>query len=86
MPRRRPDLTYACHDGMWTRFYSETPDGDAAYTVMANADKDGVVAFLAPQVPGVLAQLRKAGLIVQRAKPAKPIDASELDALLAELA
>jgi hypothetical protein len=86
MPRRLPDITYACTDGMWTRFYPETPDGDAAYTVMARADKDGVVAFLAPQVPGVLAQLRKAGLIVKRAKPAKRISEAELGALLAELA
>lgn len=77
------DLTYACHDGMWTRFYPETPAGDTAYNVMAKADKDGVVAFLAPQVPGVLAQLRKAGLIVRKASKPLPVTDAELDEFFA---
>jgi hypothetical protein len=79
------DLTYSCTDGLWTRFYPETPEGDAAYTVMARADKDGVVAFLAHQVPGVLSQLRKAGLTVHKAKPSKSLTAAALVAVLAEL-
>ena len=54
------DLTYACHDGIWTRFYAETARGVEAFTVMADAMPDGIVAFLAPQVPGVLSQLRAA--------------------------
>lgn len=81
----RTDLTYACHDGMWTRFYPETPEGEQAYAVMAKADPQGVVTFMAPAVPGVLAQLRAAGLTVRKAKPVKPLGDAELDAMLAEL-
>lgn len=77
------DMTYACHDGMWTRFYPETPAGDDAYNVMAKADKDGVVAFLSHQVPGVLSQLRKAGLTVRKAGKPKPISDADLEELLA---
>lgn len=79
------DLTYSCTDGFWTRFYPETPAGEEAYNVMAAADPNGVVAFLAPMVPGVLAQLRKAGYSVAKAKPAKPINDADLDAFLASL-
>lgn len=80
----RPDLTYACHDGMWTRFYPETPAGDEAYNVMAKMDPQGVVAFLAPQLPGVLRQLRAAGLIVRKASRHKPVTDTDLDALFLE--
>lgn len=79
------DMTYACHDGIWTRFYPQTPAGDDAWNVMARADKDGVVAFLAHQVPGVMAQLRAAGLIVRKAPKVKPLTDAELEAFLAEL-
>jgi hypothetical protein len=79
------DLTYACHDGLWTRFYPETPAGDGAYNVMAKADVDGVVAFLAPQVPAVLAQLRKAGLVVRKSSRTEPVTVEELDKILAEI-
>ncbi len=33
----KPDLTYACTDGIWTRFYGETPAGIDAWNVMAAA-------------------------------------------------
>lgn len=36
-------------------------------------------------VDGVLRQLRAANLVVRKAPPAKPLDLSELDAMLAEL-
>lgn len=79
------DMTYSCTDGIWTRFFPETAAGDDAYNVMARADAQGVVAFLAHQVPGVLRQLRAAGLTVVKSKPAKPLTVDELDAMLAEL-
>lgn len=85
MKSEAPDMKYACHDGIWTRFYPETDAGDEAYNIMAQADPDGVVAFLAPQVPGVLAQLRAAGLAVRKVKPAKILSADGLDALLSDL-
>lgn len=81
----KPDLTYSCSDGIWTRFMAETPAGIDAFNVMADADPQGVVAFLPAQVPGVLAQLRAAGLTVHKAKPHKPLSDAELDAMLAEL-
>ncbi|WP_051960432.1 hypothetical protein [Devosia riboflavina] len=81
-PPKKPDLTYSCPDGIWTRFYPETAAGEDAWRVMAAADPQGVVAFLPGQVPGVIAQLKAAGLIVGKAKPIKPGD---LDAILNEL-
>jgi hypothetical protein len=81
----KPDLTYSAPDGIWTRFYPETDAGEDAWHVMADAMPDGVVAFLPAQVPGVLAQLRAAGLTVRKARPHKPMTADELDGLLAEL-
>lgn len=78
----KPDLTYACHDGIWTRFYPETPAGEHAWRTMAEADPQGVVAFLPQQVPGVLYQLRKAGYTVEKLKKA---DIPSLDDILAEL-
>lgn len=80
-----PDLTYSCPDGVWTRFYAESPAGVEAFNVMAEADPDGVVAFLPGQVPGVLAQLRKAGLTVRKMAPRKPVSDAELEAMLSEL-
>lgn len=81
----KPDLTYSCADGMWTRFFPWTPAGDDAYNVMAKADAQGVVAFASGQVASVLRQLRAAGLTVHKAKPSPPLSAAELDALFAEL-
>lgn len=79
------DLTYSCTDGIWTRFFPHTPQGEEAWHTMAAADPQGVVAFMPLQVPGVLAQLRAAGYSVVKAKPDKPMTADELDAILAEL-
>lgn len=81
----KPDLTYSCPDGIWTRFYPESAAGEDAWRVMADAMPDGVVTFLPAQVPGVLVQLRAAGFIVRKAKPAKPLSADDLDAMLTEL-
>lgn len=78
------DLTYSCTDGIWTRFYPNTPAGTEAWNVMAAADPDGVVAFSQSQVPGVLSQIKAAGLTVRKASP-KTITSAELDAMLAEL-
>ena len=74
----KPDLTYSCTDGIWTRFYPESDAGTAAYNVMAAADPDGVVAFMPSQVASVLYQLKAAGLTVRKAKPV----ASKLDDIL----
>lgn len=82
---RAPDLTYSCPDGIWTRFYAETPRGVEAYGAMARAMPDGVVAFLPGQVEDVLGQLRRAGLIVRKAAPFTPATMAEIDAMLAEL-
>ncbi len=80
-----PDLTYSCPDGVWTRFYPETSAGEEAWRVMAAADPQGVVAFLPGQVPGVLDQLKAAGYVVAKARPMKPLEPGEIDAILAEL-
>lgn len=78
------DLTYSCNQGI-TRFFPETPAGEEAYSVMAAADPDGVVAFFPQQVPGVMRQLWAAGLTVRKAKATKPLSLDEIDAMLAEL-
>lgn len=80
----KPDLTYST-ENMWTRFYPETDAGADAWRVMADADPDGVVAFLPQQVLSVLSQLRRAGLCVRKAKPRPPLSADDLDTMLAEL-
>lgn len=79
------DLTYSCTDGIWTRFYPCTPEGEAAYNVMAQADPDGVVAFTPAQLAGVMYQLKAAGLTVRKAKASKPLSLEEIDAMLEEL-
>lgn len=81
----KPDLTYSTPDGIWTRFYPETDAGADAWGVMAKADPQGVVAFLPAQVPGVIAQLKAAGLTVHKARPRKPMTGKEIDAMLDEL-
>jgi len=79
------DLTYSCTDGIWTRFWPHSPAGEDAWRVMAAADPDGVVAFAPMQVPGVMRQLKAAGLTVGKAKATRPLTADEIDAMLAEL-
>lgn len=81
-PPRAPDLTHSCPDGIWTRFYPETAAGEEAWRSMAAADPQGVVAFLPAQVPGVVAQLKAAGLKVAKAKP---VSAADLEAILDEI-
>lgn len=74
----KPDLTYR-DDGMFVRFYAETPAGADAWRELAR--EDGVAAVLAPHLPAVLRQLRSAGYSVRRAARVKVSD----DALLREL-
>jgi hypothetical protein len=81
----KADLTYSCNDGIWTRFWPNTPAGIEAWNVMAAADPQGVVAFSQAQVPGVLRQIKDAGLTVRKAQPTKPATSAEIDAMLAEL-
>lgn len=82
---RAADLTYACHDGMWTRFYPETDAGEEAWLTMARADPEGAVAFLETALPGVLAQLRAAGLTVRKAPKSRPMTTQQLNAVLSEI-
>lgn len=80
---RAPDLTYR-EDGLFVRFFAETPAGEAAWNVMA-AKSDGSGAFLRAHRAAIVAQLRLAGLTVAKAAPFKPMKPGELDALLEEL-
>lgn len=75
------DLTYT-QDDMFTRFMPETPAGEDAWRVIA-AQCDGVAAVLNHQAASTLAQLRRAGYKVAKAKKPAPVDVNEL---LAELA
>jgi hypothetical protein len=82
---RTPDLTYSAPDGFWTRFMPNTDAGIKAWEVMCAQMPDGIVAFTPAQTPDVLRQLKAAGLSVAKAKPAKPLSDTEIDAMLAEL-
>lgn len=73
------DLSYLS-SGLFTTFFPETPAGADAWRVIAAGDGCGAV--LTIHLPSVLAQLRKAGLSVGKAKPVMVSD----DELLAELA
>ena len=72
------DLSYI-NTGLYTRFVPNTTAGEAAWRVMAS--QDGCGAILSVHLPQVLAQLRKAGYSVEKAKPCKVND----DELLREL-
>ncbi len=72
------DIEYANH-GLFTRFYPVTAAGEDAWRVMAK--DDGVAAVLAMHAANVIAQLRKAGYRVAKAKTVK----QSTDELLAEL-
>lgn len=74
------DLTYS-NDGMFTRFYPETPAGEEAWRTMAQG---GAAAFLPFQIPGILSQLRAAGYKVSKARVVK-MSGRETDDLAAEL-
>ncbi len=71
------DLSYITQ-GMWTRFLPESKAGEAAWSQMG----DGTV-ILTMHLKNVLAQLRRAGYSVQKAKPVKMTMTDE--ELLAEL-
>jgi len=74
------DLEYM-NDGMFTRFYPNTPAGEDAWREMAK--RDGVAAVLTHETKAVIAQLKKAGYSVAKAK--KPSQPTNDDALLAAL-
>lgn len=73
------DLNYT-QDEMFTRFLANTPAGEDAWRVIA-AGCDGVAAVFNHQAAGTLAQLRRAGYSVGKAKPSKV----NIDDILAEL-
>jgi hypothetical protein len=79
----KPDLTYS-PSGMFVQFMPETPAGEEAWRELARLS-DNTGKFLPGQVPGVLAQLRRAGFTVRKAPPHKPITPAELEAALADL-
>ena len=79
MRNTTPDLEYI-NTGMFTRFVANTPAGIEAYNVMAES-QGGVAAVLVTQAAAVLAQLRKAGYTVHKAKPCT----DTIDSILAEL-
>lgn len=60
------DLEYF-QSGLFTRFVANTPAGEDAWRVMA--EKDGVAAVLSVHAKNVIAQLRRAGYSVAKAKP-----------------
>lgn len=72
------DLTYT-NDGLFTRFYPETDEGENAWREMAL--EDGVAAVMSVHAKAVIAQLRAAGYVVRKAKPC----AMSVDDILAEL-
>ena len=76
------DLTYITA-GMFTRFIPHTKAGEDAWRVMAT---QGQEAILSTHTGAVLAQLRKAGYSVKKAKKEKaPAWTSADDELLAQL-
>lgn len=75
------DLTYL-DKGLFTTFIPHTPAGEAAWLVMA--EETGNAAILSIHSKNVIAQLKKAGYSVAKAKKA-PAWTSADDELLAEL-
>jgi hypothetical protein len=76
------DLEYY-NNGMFTRFIPNTPSGVEAWHVMAK--DNGNAAVWSAHAQDVIAQLRKAGYSVAKAKKPTKITAQEVDQLLAEL-
>ena len=66
------DITYSV-DGMFTRFYPETPCGKDVWIEMAK--EDGVAAVLNFEAQSIIRQIRKAGYKVAKAKP--PVESIE---------
>ena len=75
---KQADLEYI-NTGFFTRFMPNTPAGEDAWRVMAK--EDGVAAVLTAHAKSVIAQLRRAGYSVAKAKPVK----ESLDNILKEL-
>lgn len=75
------DLSYTT-SGLFTRFMPNTPAGEEAWRVMA--EETGNAAVLSIHARNVIAQLRKAGYSVAKAKKA-PAWTSADDELLSEL-
>lgn len=73
-----PDLEYR-NDGMFVRFYANSKDDELAWKEMAK--NDGVAAVLNFEAPRIIAQLRKAGYTVSKAKK----DKQSADDILNEL-
>ena len=73
------DLAYT-QDGMFTRFVPQTDAGESVWRQMY--EQHGSSAVLNHEASRVMAQIRKAGYSVSKAKPVK---AGEIDAILAEL-
>lgn len=74
---KTPDLEYTT-SGLFTRFYPNTAAGEVAWLEM---QKDGVAAVFIPHGDMVIAQLRRAGYSVAKAKPVK----QTIDEILKEL-
>jgi len=75
------DLEYII-SGMFTSFIPMTPAGEDAWRVIMSGDSTQILTI---HLNNVLAQLRKAGYSVAKAKKAAPVTANEIDNLLAEL-
>ncbi len=76
---KNPDITYKNH-GLFTTFYAETKEGEQAWTQLASVT-DGTGKVLTIQAKQFIDSLKKAGYIVQKAKPAK----ESLDDIFAQL-
>lgn len=73
------DLTYR-DDGLFTRFFPETNEGEKVWNEMAE-QYGGVAAVLSIQAKSVIAQIRRAGYSVAKAKKCT----QSVDDILAEL-
>lgn len=75
------DLEYI-DTGLFTRFIPNTPEGESAWRTM---DENGGACVFTLHADKAIAQLRKAGYSVKRAKKQPPLTACQIDNLLAEL-
>jgi hypothetical protein len=73
------DITYI-NDGMFTKFFPETPAGETIWRTIAEKEGGNAVVFTM-HAKNVIAQIRRAGYKVAKAKPVK----SDVNAILAEL-
>ena len=77
-----PDLTYT-QDGLFTRFYPETPQGIEAWNHMANHPAGHT--HLNAIAPQVIKQLRQAGYTVQKKRTPKRCTKADIDHLFGQL-